>query len=167
MGNEGGGELDVRGTKSGQLYSQELREEIGRYAGIHGVQATVQVYSDKLLFSVKPSTVRKFRQLYGNSRQENLSYIQLSESSLTTIDLLHSSLDVLNPHSSSYLTNETGNQPMLTSNYQLQDKSSLPVNNGASLVTKSSTPTKRKNKQKSKEPKLSRGRYVQYSDELR
>ena len=40
--NEGGGELDVRGTKSGQLYSQELREEIGRYAGIHGVQATVQ-----------------------------------------------------------------------------------------------------------------------------
>ena len=40
--NEGGGELDGRGTKSGQLYSQELREEIGRYAGIHGVQATVQ-----------------------------------------------------------------------------------------------------------------------------
>jgi len=167
--NEGGGELDVRGTKSGQLYSQELREEIGRYAGIHGVQATVQVYSDKLLFSVKPSTVRKFRQLYGNSRQENLSYIQLSESSSTTIDLLHSSLDVLNPHSSSYLTNETGNQPMLITNYQLQDKSnpSLHEINGASLITKSSTPTKRKNKQKIKDPKQSRGRYVQYSDELR
>merc|ERR1719342_952029 len=146
--NEGGGELDVRGTKSGQLYSQELREEIGRYAGIHGVQATVQVYSDKLLFSVKPSTVRKFRQLYGNSRQENLSYIQLSESSSTTIDLLHSSLDVLNPHSSSYLTNETGNQPMLITNYQLQDKSNPSL-------------------QKIKDPKQSRGRYVQYSDELR
>ena len=58
-------------TRSGggdQVFSQELREEIGHYAGLHGVGATVQVYTalycDRLLFSVRPITVRKFRSLY-------------------------------------------------------------------------------------------------------
>ena len=35
-------------TRSGggaQVFSQELREEIGQYAGLHGVEATVQVDS--------------------------------------------------------------------------------------------------------------------------
>ena len=27
------------------MFSQQLREEIGQYAGLHGVEATVQVYS--------------------------------------------------------------------------------------------------------------------------
>ena len=93
-------------TRSGggtQVFSQELREEIGQYAGLHGVEATVQVYSDRLLFSVRPSTVRKFRSLYGESGSDTGAYIQLSESSSTTIDLLHSSLDVLNQHGPSYI----------------------------------------------------------------
>ena len=53
---------EVRGR--GQVFSQELREEFGHYTGLHGVEATVQVYSvhsDRLLFFVRPSTVRKFR----------------------------------------------------------------------------------------------------------
>ena len=91
--------------KSGKIYSQALREEIGRYASQHGVEATIQVYSDKLLVPVKPSTVRKFRQLYGESNPQNLSYIQLSESSSTTIDLLYSSMNVLNQNGGPYIPN--------------------------------------------------------------
>ena len=53
-----------RSGGGGQVFSQELRKEFGHYAGLHGVEATVQVYSvhsDRLLFFVRPSTVRKFR----------------------------------------------------------------------------------------------------------
>ena len=53
-----------RSAGGGQVFSQELREEFGHYTGLHGVEATVQVYSvhsDRLLFSVRPTTVRKFR----------------------------------------------------------------------------------------------------------
>jgi len=105
--------------KSGKIYSQALREEIGRYAAQHGVEATIQVYSDKLLVAVKPSTVRKFRQLYGDSVPQNLSYIQLSESSSTTIDLLHSSMNVLNhnggPYIPNYVVPANNAQPMFMS----------------------------------------------------
>ena len=103
---EAGGQVAPRLQRSGaggQMFSPELREEIGRYAGLHGVEAAVQVYSDRLLCSVRPSTVRKFRALYGEQREDGPGYIQLSESSSTTIDLLHSSLDVLNPHGPSYV----------------------------------------------------------------
>ena len=100
----GGAGPGVSRTGGGaQVFSQELREEIGQYAGLHGVEATVQVYSDRLLFSVRPSTVRKFRSMYGESGADTGAYIQLSESSSTTIDLLHSSLDVLNQHGPSYI----------------------------------------------------------------
>ena len=92
-----------RSGGGGQVFSQELREEFGHYVGLHGVEATVQVYSDRLLFSVRPSTVRKFRSLYGEPGADTGAYIQLSESSSTTIDLLHSSLDVLNQHGPSYI----------------------------------------------------------------
>ena len=54
----------LRSGGGGQVFSQELRKEFGHYAGLHGVEATVQVYSvysDRLLFFVRPSTVRKFR----------------------------------------------------------------------------------------------------------
>ena len=54
----------TRSGGGGQVFSQELREEFGHYTGLHGVEATVQVYSvhrGRLLFSVRPSTVRKFR----------------------------------------------------------------------------------------------------------
>ena len=93
----------TRSGAGGQVFSQELREEIGRYAVLHGVEATVQVYNDRLLCSVRPSTVRKFRSLYGEPGMDTGAYIQLSESSSTTIDLLHSSLDVLNQHGPSYI----------------------------------------------------------------
>ena len=52
------------------------------------MEATVQVYtvhSDRLLFSVRASTVRKFRSLYGEPGADTGAYIQLSESSATTI----------------------------------------------------------------------------------
>ena len=35
----------TRSGGGGQVFSQELREEIGQYAGLHGVEATVQVYT--------------------------------------------------------------------------------------------------------------------------
>ena len=34
-----------RSAGGGQVFSQELREEFGHYTGLHGVEATVQVYS--------------------------------------------------------------------------------------------------------------------------
>ena len=63
------------------------------------MEATVQVYvyTDRLLFSMRPSTVRKFRSLYGEPGTDTGAYIQLSESSTTTINLLHSSLDQQGP----------------------------------------------------------------------
>ena len=139
-----------------------------RYAGLHGVQAAVQVYTDKLLFSVKPSTVRKFRQLYGESGPENLTFIQLSESSSTTIDLLHSSLDVLNPgpnsasYNAPYLPCDSG-QVFSTNNYKSEPSNTSsdnkPSDDSKEIVKKVTV---------KKEPsKMSRGRYVQYSDELR
>ena len=165
------------GGKSGQVYSQELREEIGRYAGIHGVEAAVQVYSDKLLSSVKPSTVRKFRQLYGDTGPENLSYIQLSETSSTTIDLLHSSLDVLNQNSATYIPNYSTNpnifvQTSYPSLHLADTERTATVTGQPEQVVASGSSTgltaaKKPSKVKKENKKISRGRYVQYSDELR
>ena len=94
---------EVRGR--GQVFSQELREEFGHYTGLHGVEATVQVYSvhsDRLLFSVRPSTVRKFRSLYGEPGTDTRAYHQGLHPALRVQlhhnYLLHSSLDVLNQH---------------------------------------------------------------------
>ena len=144
----------------------------------------IQVYSDKLLFSVKPSTVRKFRQLYGVSSSENLSYIQLSETSSTTIDLLHSSLDVLNQHGSTYLTNyinSSSSQNVIPPNngYQhlrtsVEKEEQLDSSNILTLaaetkpeVANNELKKASKNKVKKENRNMVRGRYVQYSDELR
>ena len=35
----------TRSGGGGQVFSQELREEFRHYAGLHGVEATVQVYT--------------------------------------------------------------------------------------------------------------------------
>ena len=35
----------TRSGGGGRVFSQELREDIGHYAGLHGVEATVQVYT--------------------------------------------------------------------------------------------------------------------------
>jgi hypothetical protein len=47
------------------LFCTSVREEIGKYAAIHGVQAAVRHFSDKLQFAVKESTVRKFKKIFG------------------------------------------------------------------------------------------------------
>eukprot|EP00092_Neocalanus_flemingeri_P006674 GFUD01007206.1.p1 GENE.GFUD01007206.1~~GFUD01007206.1.p1 ORF type:complete len:760 (+),score=126.41 GFUD01007206.1:122-2401(+) len=200
--------------KSGKIYSQALREEIGRYASQHGVEATIQVYSDKLLVAVKPSTVRKFRQLYGDSAPQNLSYIQLSESSSTTIDLLHSSMNVLNQNGGPYIPNyvvpANNTQPVFMNQQYtgfpmslVMDQHGTEVMNAShdSIVnanidntqtngqyhnnpsTSENNPDKAQNntpdtkeeilansdkvKGKSGNKKPSRGRYVQYTPELR
>ena len=161
------------GGGGGQVYSQELREEIGRYAAVHGVEAAVQVYSDKLLHAVRPSTVRKFRQLYGELAPPQLGCIQLSESSSTTIDLLHSSLDVLNQHSATYLPSYNSGQNMFLAHSYPQEKTDNSLAEGNSPSTSNltqKTPTndnKTKKAVKKTSKKMTRGRYVQYSDELR
>ena len=48
------------------LFCTSVREEIGKYAAINGVQAAVRHFSDKLQFSVKESTVRKFKKIFGH-----------------------------------------------------------------------------------------------------
>lgn len=47
------------------LFCTSVREEIGKYAAVHGVPSAVRHFSDKLQFSVKESTVRKFRKTFG------------------------------------------------------------------------------------------------------
>ena len=178
----------VTRSGGGQVFSQQLREEIGQYAGLHGVEATVQVYSDKLLFSVRPSTVRKFRSLYGEPGADSGAYIQLSESSSTTIDLLHSSLDVLNQHGPSYIqrlgddtlisfsniccSSYSVNQPQFLAphNYQLEkiEPSTSRLNPNIDVKSEPKPEQKQTPKEVKKSTKKpSRGRYVQYSDEMR
>ena len=146
-------DTDITGHSAGggQVYSEEVRQEIGEYAGLHGDQAAARVFTEKLLIPVKVSTVRKFRQQFGHNHQTPHDYVQLSETSSTTIDLLHSSLDVLNQQScSSYLPGP----------------SSV---NSSEVMIKTEQDQKRvgKSKMKREGRKMSRGRYVQYSDELR
>lgn len=47
------------------LFCTSVREEIGKYAALHGVQAAVRHFSEKLQFPVKESTVRKFKKVFG------------------------------------------------------------------------------------------------------
>ena len=49
------------------LFCTSVREEIGKYAASHGIPAAVRHFSEKLQFSVKESTVRKFKKTYANS----------------------------------------------------------------------------------------------------
>ena len=46
------------------LFCASIREEIGKYAAQHGVAAAVRYFTDKLQFSVKESTVRKFKKIF-------------------------------------------------------------------------------------------------------
>uniref|UniRef100_A0A0P6D7J8 RNA-directed DNA polymerase n=1 Tax=Daphnia magna TaxID=35525 RepID=A0A0P6D7J8_9CRUS len=63
-------QLDHSGSRKSMSFARHLfcasvREEIGKYAAVHGVPAAVRHFSDKLQFSVKESTVRKFRKIFG------------------------------------------------------------------------------------------------------
>lgn len=53
-------------------FTDQLKEEIGRYSLQYGLQETIQHYSEKLQFAMKESTVRKFRKMVmeNNSKAE-------------------------------------------------------------------------------------------------
>ena len=110
----------------------------------------------------------------------------MSETSSTTIDLLHSSLDVLNQHGSTYLTNyisSSSSQNIIPTNNgyqhlntvvekeeQLDPSTLLTLAAETKPVAAESEPNIKvvnKNRVKKENRKLVRGRYVQYSDEMR
>ena len=173
-----GGKVRTSVGKPGKIYNQPLREEIGRYAAQHGVEATVQVYTEKLLVPVKASTVRKFRRLFGDLPPADMSAcVQLSESSSTTIDLLHSSMHVLNQQAGPYLP-PPSYPPPPPQQYSAACPLSLvtePQNSETLVDTvekteqteKEETKGKGEEKGKGKASASSRGRYSQYTPELR
>ena len=172
-----GGKVRTSVGKPGKIYNQPLREEIGRYAAQHGVEATVQVYTEKLLVPVKASTVRKFRRLFGDLPPADTSAcVQLSESSSTTIDLLHSSMHVLNQQAGPYLPPPT--YPPPASQYSAACPLSLVTEPHSSEIVvdtiekaerteKEETKCKGEEGGKGKGSASSRGRYSQYTPELR
>lgn len=108
-----------KGTNSGvvsakqkNIYTNELKDEIGSYACHFGVPAAVQHFAQKLPYPLKESTVRKFRKLYRDKHcaKQHVAMLQqqlhlanpvgvqeaVGPSSTQTIDILHSSLNILN-----------------------------------------------------------------------
>lgn len=56
-----------KGSKAGKpktVFSDQLKEEIGAYAFQYNISSTIQHYSEKLNFTLKESTIRKFRRMY-------------------------------------------------------------------------------------------------------
>ena len=161
--------------KPGKIYNQPLREEIGRYAAQHGVEATVQVYTEKLLVPVKASTVRKFRRLFGDlPPSDTATCVQLSESSSTTIDLLHSSMHVLNQQAGPYMTPATYPPAQQYSTPCPLSLVTEPANSevvvetsGKGRQVKEETKEKVEEGGKGKTSTSIRGRYSQYTPELR
>ncbi|XP_043198607.1 uncharacterized protein LOC122368585 [Amphibalanus amphitrite] len=49
--------------KPKHTFTPQLKEEIGRYSLQHGIAQAIQVYTGKLQFAMKESTVRKFRKM--------------------------------------------------------------------------------------------------------
>ena len=155
--------------KTGKIYSQGLREEMGRYAAQHGVEATVQVYTEKLLVGVRPSTVRKFRRLYGDTSGGEAAATQLSESSSTTIDLLHSSMHVLNQQAGPYLPYPTPQYPSCPLSL-VAEPPTMEVSTDALHRVKEEEGTKVEEQpaeEAGRGGKPGRGRYSQYTPELR
>ena len=172
--DRGGGKVRTLVGKPGKIYNQPLREEIGRYAAQHGVEATVQVYTEKLLVPVKASTVRKFRRLFGDLPAADTSAcVQLSETSSTTIDLLHSSMHVLNQQAGPYMHNPTyPPAPQYTPACPLSlvtepHNSEVVVDTVQKTENKEETKSKVEEGGKGKASASSRGRYSQYTPELR
>ena len=90
----------------GQVFSRELWEEIDHYAGMHActcggncTSVHCTVHSDRLLFSVRASTVRKLRSLYGEPGADTGRGLHPALRVQRHHNyLLHSSLDDLNQH---------------------------------------------------------------------
>jgi hypothetical protein len=158
--------------RPGKVYSQPVREEMGRYAAQHGVEATIQVYTERLLVPVKPSTVRKFRRLHGDSATGagGAGGVQLSESSSTTIDLLQSSMHVLNQQAGPYLpyTAAAPARDWAPPLSLVTDPPDTEVVIETEPVAKvEEVEPKATKSDEAKKIKPSRGRYSQYTPELR
>ncbi|XP_069950237.1 uncharacterized protein [Cherax quadricarinatus] len=165
--DELGGELQVAATgkrgvnasstsaRQKRSFSLQMKDEIGRYATQYGITAAIQHYSEKLQFLVKESTVRKFKKQFvdrGNvsgvatsGAAENTAVVG-SGTVLTdhqtaapqTIDVLHSSLSVLNaPAVSGTVNVSTANNFVYQHPYHLnmapgpQANTVLPMNHNS------------------------------------
>ena len=69
------------GTRQKRVFSAQMKEEIGRYASIHGIAATMKHFTAKLRFSVKNSTVRKFRKQFMEGINKTINDQNLTDSS--------------------------------------------------------------------------------------
>lgn len=117
-GKQAGGNKD-KGTSDGaviakqkNVYTNELKDEIGSYACHFGIPVAVEHFAQKLPFPPKESTVRKFRKLYLDRHRATQQVAMLQQqlqlantvsvqeavgpSSTQTIDILHASLNILN-----------------------------------------------------------------------
>nr|XP_045597315.1 uncharacterized protein LOC123757584 isoform X1 [Procambarus clarkii] len=163
-----GGELQVGSTgkrsvnlpstsaRQKRSFSLQMKDEIGRYATQCGITAAIQHYSEKLQFPVKESTVRKFKKQFvdrGNvsgatgsgGAAENTTIVGsgtvLTDHQATapqTIDVLHSSLSVLNaPAVSGTVNVSTANNFVYQHPYHLnmapgpQANTVLPMNHNS------------------------------------
>ncbi|PSN40211.1 hypothetical protein C0J52_17645 [Blattella germanica] len=109
-------------SKHKNKYSAEMKEEIGAYACQFGVPAALEHFSQKMPFPPKKCTVRKFRKLYLDKhktsqqpgippQQQNNVIDQDMGPSTQTIDILHSSLNILNNAQMSSSNNIMYNNP--------------------------------------------------------
>ncbi|XP_033609131.1 uncharacterized protein LOC111868919 isoform X4 [Cryptotermes secundus] len=99
-------------AKQKNMYTNELKDEIGSYACHFGIPVAVEHFAQKLSFPPKESTVRKFRKLYLDKHRATQQVAMLQQqlqltntvsvqeaagpSSTQTIDILHASLNILN-----------------------------------------------------------------------
>jgi len=126
-----------------------VKQEIGQYAAEHGVEASVSVYSQKLQMMVKPTTVRTFRRVYGKKAGVG------SADTSTTIDLLHSSINVLNQGGEGYYTIQYSTAPQTSQAAQLQYYS-LPSTQSVdySIAVHGGQPTESQTQQLEVQPKV-------------
>lgn len=107
-----GANSGVVSAKQKNIYTNELKDEIGSYASHFGVPVAVEYFTQKLPHPLKESTVRKFRKLYRDKHcaTQHVAVLQqqlhlansvgvqeaVGPSSAQTIDILQSSLNILN-----------------------------------------------------------------------
>lgn len=140
-----------RGTNSGlvsakqkNIYTNELKDEIGSYACHFGVPVAVEHFAQKLPYPLKESTVRKFRKLYRDKHcaKQHVAVLQqqlhlanpvgvqeaVGPTSTQTIDILHSSLNILN-------NTQVSGPPTVVYNTHIQPANQLiPVSNTTSSL---------------------------------
>ncbi|KAG0728467.1 Cytosolic Fe-S cluster assembly factor NUBP2 [Chionoecetes opilio] len=152
--------LPSTSARQKRSYSLQMKDEIGRYAMQYGINAAIQHYTEKLQFSVKESTVRKFKKQYfdrGNSENGSVTVtsggsdntgvvgggggggtVLQDHQAPQTIDVLHPSLSVLNAQAVSGTVNvSTANNFVYQHPYHLnmtpgpQTNTVLPMNHNS------------------------------------